>query len=348
MDGGLDHLRKFGDSFRDRRVCVTGGAGFIGGHLVEALVSLGAHVRVIDDLSSSSIDHIAGVVERTPERVRFLYASILEDGALREAVEHCEVVFHLAAMGSVPRSLEEPERCMSVNTTGTVRVLEAARRAGVLRVVFASSSSVYGVGDPAHPRVARVESDPPDPLSPYAASKIAGEHVVRAWSRSMGIDGVSLRYFNVFGPRQPADSAYAAVIPAFVRALREGRPGTIYGDGSFSRDFTPVANVVDANLLAARAEGPLLGAGVNIGLGDRMTILELHRSLAELLGRPDVEPEFRPARAGDVPHSLADISAARALIGYEPVVAAQAGLEALVHQQDGDEGERPNVIFRIA
>jgi nucleoside-diphosphate-sugar epimerase len=345
MDGGPAQLKQFGDTYRDRSVCVTGGAGFIGGHLVEALVSLGASVRVIDDLSGSTIDHIASVVEGAPDRVRFIYASILESGALREAVEGCDVVFHLAAMGSVPRSIEEPERCMAVNTTGTVRVLEAARLAGASRVVFASSSSVYGVGDPAHPRV---ETDIPDPLSPYAASKIAGEHAVRAWSRSMGIDGVSLRCFNVFGPRQAADSAYAAVIPAFVRAIREGRPGTIFGDGSFSRDFTPVENVVVANLLAGSAEGPLLGAGANIGLGSRMTILELHRAIARLLGRPDLEPEFRPARSGDVPHSLAAIGVARSLIGYEPVLGAEAGLEALVRHEDGGEGDRPNVIFRIA
>ena len=349
MSGGhAREFERFGDRYAGRRVCVTGGAGFIGGHIVDALVSLGAHVRVIDDLSTSTIDHIARVVERAPDRTRFVYGSILDPSALREAMDGSEVVFHLAAMGSVPRSLEEPERCMAVNTTGTVRVAEEARAQGTMRIVFAGSSSVYGVGDPSHPQVPRRETDLPDPISPYAASKLASEHVVRAWARSMGVDGVTLRYFNVFGARQPADSAYAAVIPAFVKALSGGRPGLIYGDGTFSRDFTPVDNVVLANLLAGDSERRLGGRSVNIGCGSRMTIRELHAALAELTGRESVEPEFAEVRSGDVPHSLADISAARDLLGYEPIVTPREGLERLVEGTGEDEDEGPNVIFRIA
>lgn len=349
MSGGhARELERFGDRYAGRRVCVTGGAGFIGGHLADALVSLGASVRIIDDLSTSTIDHVARVVDRAPDRTRFVYASILDPGALRDAMEGCEVVFHLAAMGSVPRSMEEPERCMEVNVTGTVRVAEEARAQGTARLVFAGSSSVYGVGDPAHPQVPRRETDLPDPLSPYAASKLSGEHVVRAWARSMGVDGVTLRYFNVFGLRQPADSAYAAVIPTFLRALREGGRGTIYGDGSFSRDFTPVENVVLANLLAGDSERRLAGRAVNIGCGARMTIRELHATLAELTGRPEAEPEFSEVRSGDVPHSLADISAARDLLGYEPLLSAREGLRRLVEGIGEGEQEGPDVIFRIA
>jgi nucleoside-diphosphate-sugar epimerase len=320
--------------YEGRAVCVTGGAGFIGGHLVDALLSLGSTITVIDDLSNSRLDHLAGLIEIEPERVRFVHGSVLDDDALADATAEARTIFHLAAIGSVPRSLEEPQRTWSVNATGTVRVLEAARRRwggdrggpGGERVVFAASSSAYG-DDPALPKV---ETQLPRPVSPYAASKLAAEAAVSSWARSFGLSTVSLRYFNIFGPRQPADSAYAAVIAAFARRLLTGASPIIYGDGKTSRDFTNVTNAVLATLLAGSAERPLAGEVINIGTGRRVTLLELARMMAELSGRPGVQPELGPARPGDVPHSLADIARAREILGYTPIVSLEAGLEETI------------------
>lgn len=333
-----DMVERLRRHYEGRPVCVTGGAGFIGGHLVDALLSVGATITVIDDLSSSTLDHIAGLIELEPERIRFVHGSILDDDAVADAVEGARTIFHLAAIGSVPRSVAEPQRSWSVNATGTVRILEAARRiwaptlgapdvggAGE-RVVFAASSSAYG-DDPAMPKV---ESQTPRALSPYAASKLAGEHLMSSWSRSYGISTMSLRYFNVFGPRQPADSAYAAVIPSFARRLLAGEPPVIYGDGKQSRDFTSVANAVLATLLAGSSERPLAGEVANVGVGHRTSLVELARLMAERCGVPHIKPEFRAARAGDVPHSLADISRARDLLGYSPIASLEDGLEETI------------------
>lgn len=322
--------------YEGRPVCVTGGAGFIGGHLVDALISVGATVTVIDDLSSSSLDHLASLIELDPDRVRFVHGSILDDDAVADATTEARTIFHLAAIGSVPRSIAEPQRTWSVNATGTLRILEAARRrwqgmeraasgAGE-RLVFAASSSAYG-DDPALPKI---ETQLPKPLSPYAASKLAAEHLLSSWSASYGISTVSVRYFNVFGPRQPADSAYAAVIPAFAKRLASGVPPVIYGDGRTSRDFTPVANAVLATLLAGAAERPLSGEAINVGTGRRITLLELAKLMAELVGRPGIQPELAPPRAGDVPHSLADLTRARELIGYTPIHSLEAGLSETI------------------
>lgn len=316
-------LEGFRAKLGGRTVCVTGGAGFIGGHLVDALLRVGAKVRVIDDLSGSNGEHIAEVVEREPGRVRFVYGSILEPAALEAVVEGAECVFHQAAMSSVPRSIEEPERTLEVNVTGTWRVLEAARRAGVQRVVYAASSSAYGASE----KLPKVEDDAGDVVSPYAASKLAGEYLVRSWSRTYGVDGASLRYFNIFGPRQSAESAYAAVIAAFMKRLCNGERPVIFGDGAQSRDFTHVDNAVYANLLAASNNKPLGGAVMNVGTGDRTTVLELAHELARITGNEGVEPVFEAPRAGDVMHSLADISRARELIGYEVVRGKGEGLE---------------------
>jgi nucleoside-diphosphate-sugar epimerase len=287
---------------------------------VDALVGLQARVSVIDDLSNSSAEHLLGLVELDPSAVRFVHASILETGALDEAMAGAHTVFHLAAVGSVPLSIENPERSFAVNTSGTVRVLQAARRAGVKRVVYSASSSAYGdasgaTGQPS----AKVESAAPAPLSPYAASKLSGEHALRAWCRCYGLEGVGLRYFNVFGPRQAADTPYAAVIASFARKLLTGQRPVIHGDGTQSRDFTPVACAVAANLLAASCARELHGQVVNIGTGQRTDLLTLARLMAAKCGRPDAAPEFRPPRAGDVRHSLADITAARALLDYQPI-----------------------------
>lgn len=325
-----DMVERLRRHYEGRPVCISGGAGFIGGHLVDALLSLGATISVIDDLSSSTLDHIAGLIELEPERVRFVHGSILDDDAVADAVEGARTIFHLAAIGSVPRSVAEPQRSWSVNATGTVRILEAARRiwtpASGGRVVFAASSSAYG-NDPALPKV---ETQLPRPLSPYAASKLAGEHLLASWAHSYGLSTASVRYFNVFGPRQPADSAYAAVIPAFARRLLAGEPPVIYGDGRQSRDFTSVTNAVLATLLAGACERPLAGEVFNVGFGRRTTLLELATLMAERCGVPHLQPELRPARPGDVPHSLADITRAREVLGYTPVASLEDGLDETI------------------
>jgi nucleoside-diphosphate-sugar epimerase len=318
--------------YEGRPVCITGGAGFIGGHLMDALLSLGSVISVIDDLSSSSLDHVASLIELEPERVRFVHGSILDDDALTDAVEGTQSIFHLAAIGSVPRSIEDPQRSWSVNATGTVRVMEAARRfwcAGGKssdprqRVVLAASSAAYG-DDPSLPKV---ETQYPRPLSPYAASKLAGEHVLASWSSSYGISAASVRFFNVFGPRQPADSAYAAVIPAFAKRLLGGEAPVIFGDGKQSRDFTSVTNAVLAALLAGSCERKLVGEVFNVGTGHRVNLLELAAMMAELCGVPHLTPVLKPARVGDVPHSLADFSRARDVLGYKPVESLRDGLD---------------------
>ncbi len=320
--------------YSGRRVCVTGGAGFIGGHLVDALLSLGAAIAVIDDLSNSNLQHLGELIELEPERVRFIHGSILDDDAVADAVEDARVVFHLAALGSVPRSVAEPQRTWSVNATGTVRVLEAARKAKAARVVFAASSSAYG-DDPALPKV---ETQLPRPVSPYAASKLAGEHLLATWARSYGLSTVSLRYFNIFGPRQSADSAYAAVIAAFARRLLSGEPPVIYGDGQQSRDFTSVANAVLATLQAGACEKPLAGEVINIGTGRRTTLVQLAEMMAGIFqkdsstpGLPQpLQPVFEPARAGDVRHSLADIRRAGEILGYAPILTLDESLEETI------------------
>jgi nucleoside-diphosphate-sugar epimerase len=289
---------------------------------------VGAVITVIDDLSNSTLDHLASHIELEPERIRFVHGSILDDDAVRDALDGARTIFHLAALGSVPRSVEEPQRSWSVNATGTVRVLEGARRLWATpragdRVVFAASSSAYG-DDPSLPKV---ETQPSRPMSPYAASKLAGEAALCAWSHSYGFSTVALRYFNVFGPRQPADSAYAAVIASFARKLLSGQPPIIFGDGTQSRDFTSVTNAVLATMLAGAADRPLRGEVMNIGTGRRTTLLELAAIMAERCGAPHLRPELAPKRAGDVPHSLADFSRARELIGYSPIASLEDGLD---------------------
>ena len=337
-------------SVTGRRTVVTGGAGFIGGHLAETLLALGATVSVIDDLSTSSATTIASLVEQYPSRCQFFHASVLEPAALAESVHGAAWVFHLAAMPSVPRSLKEPERCFEVNVLGTVRTIEAARRAGGERFILASSSSVYGVGDGVRPDQPRVESSALSPLSPYAASKLSAENIVTAWTQGMNMPGVSLRYFNIFGPRQAEDSAYAAVIPAFIGAFLRREAPTIHGDGTFSRDFTHVDNAVFANLLAAVAPiDRLRGQAINVGCGQRISIRELAKRIARVTGGGDIEPVFAPARAGDVPHSLASLERARTVLGYEVVRSLDEGLGETAAwaslQKPGDDP--PSVLARI-
>jgi nucleoside-diphosphate-sugar epimerase len=326
-------------AYEGRSVCVTGGAGFIGGHLVDTLLSLGASIAVIDDLSNSTLQHLAELIDLEPDRVRFVHGSILDDDAMTEAIggaggAPARQVFHLAALGSVPQSVAEPQRAWSVNATGAVRVLEHARRAKVARVVFAASSSAYGDD----PTVPKLESMMPRPMSPYAASKLAGEAAMLSWAKCYGLSTISLRFFNIFGPRQSADSAYAAVIAAFAKAMLQGEPPVIFGDGRQSRDFTNVANAVLAMLLAGISEKPLAGEVVNIGTGRRVNLLELAEMMGQIVAKESSAagdlsgPQviFKPERAGDVKHSLADLTRARELIGYSPLVPIEKGLEETI------------------
>lgn len=314
------------DFYQGRPVCVTGGAGFIGGHLVDALLSLGATISVIDDLSNSSLDNLAPLMELEPERVRFTLASILDDEALASAMRSCATVFHLAALGSVPLSIERPQRTWSVNTTGTLRVLQAARSAPAQRVVFAASSSAYGE----QPELPKVETQTPQTLSPYAASKLAGEHLLATWAHCYGLSTVSLRYFNIFGPRQSADSAYAAVIAAFAKALSGGQSPVIFGDGAQSRDFTFVGNAVLATLLAGASPRPFKGEVMNVGTGRQISVTDLALMMASRFGQAQLRPSYQPARPGDIKHSLADITRARQLLGYEPFASLEVGLDETV------------------
>ena len=321
-----DLVARLRPSLEGRVCCVTGGAGFIGGHLVDALVSLGARVTVIDDLSNSDAAHIAGLIDLEPRQVRFVHASILERTALDEAMEGADLVFHLAALGSVPRSVEDPTRTWLVNATGTMRVLEAAARAKARRLVYSASSSAYGD----NPTLPKVETQATEPMSPYAGAKLAGESLCRSWSACYGLETACLRYFNIFGPRQAADSAYAAVVPAFIRTLFAGGAPIIFGDGEQTRDFTHVSNAVAANLLAATREQPLRGEVVNIGAGVRTSVNTLAGLLAILCERPGAVVDYRPVRVGEVRDSVADISAARNLLGYTPVTPLQEGLAQTV------------------
>ncbi|HYC79021.1 MAG TPA: SDR family oxidoreductase [Planctomycetota bacterium] len=299
---------------------VTGGAGFIGSNLVDALVARGDDVRVFDNFSTGERSNLAGVA-RAIETVE---GDLRDVEAVRAACRGRDVVFHLAAMPSVPRSIEDPATSFDVNVRGTFHVFAAAREAGVTRVVYSASSSAYGDT----PTLPKIESMPPAPKSPYAADKLYGETLCRVYSGVYGMECAALRYFNIFGPRQRPDSAYAAVIPRFVDAFRRGERPTIYGDGEQSRDFTFVANAVRANLLAAERDG-LGGRVFNVGNGVRTTLNELLRVIAVEMGtKPDAR--YEPERAGDVKHSLADIGLARRELGYQPAVSLEEGLKATV------------------
>ncbi|MGH8824598.1 MAG: NAD-dependent epimerase/dehydratase family protein [Jiangellaceae bacterium] len=297
------------------RALVTGGAGFIGSHLVDALVDEGADVVVLDDLSTGRADNVSPAAD-------LVDGSVVDQNALDEAIHRCDVVFHQAAIPSVPRSVQRPIETDRANTGGTLGVLVAAHRADVRRVVIASSSSVYG-GEhegPTHETVMLT------PHSPYAVSKLNGEHYARVFAELYDLDTVALRYFNVFGPRQAADSAYAAVIPRFADALLKGDAPVVFGDGLQSRDFTFVSDAVQANLRAARASAAVCaGRAFNVARGETHTLLELIEILQQCLG-VDIAPQHLDARPGDVRHSHADISAAREKLGYRPRVSFADGL----------------------
>src|SRR5437870_1157371 len=296
---------------------VTGGAGFIGSHLAERLLALGHRVRVVDNLSTGSTAHLASVLSQ----IEFLRGDLRDEDVCRRAVQGVELVFHLAALPSVPRSLEDPWTSHDCNVNATLRLLIASAAARVRRVVYSSSSSAYG--DTA--ALVKVESAEPLPRSPYAVAKLAGEQYVLAFARAGTVEGVALRYFNVFGPRQDPNSPYAAVIPAFLSAAHEGRPVSLFGDGQQTRDFTYVANVVEANILAAQA--PAVAASVpvaNVGAGQRTSLLALADLIREATGR-SLLCTSRPPRPGDVRDSLAGLERAERVLGYRPSVTLKDG-----------------------
>jgi UDP-glucose 4-epimerase len=303
---------------------VTGGAGFIGSHLVERLLRdhPAAGVRILDDFSTGSMSNLPFAAAAGP-RLRIVRGDIRDLATVERAAAGADVIFHQAAMRSVPRSVADPLGANLTNVNGTLHVLEAARRAGARRVVYASSSSVYGD----RPELPKREDQPPAPISPYAVSKAAGEQYAAVWHRLYGVETVGLRYFNVFGPRQDPASEYAAVIPRFILWALRGQPLEVHGDGEQSRDFTYIDNVVEANCLAA--EAPAASGAFNVGCGERVSLLQIIARLETLLGHP-VERRHAPARAGDVLHTLADVDRAKRLLGYTPLVPFAEGLERTV------------------
>ncbi len=295
---------------------VTGGAGFIGSHLVDSLIADGLAVRVLDDFSTGNSANLASA----GNRVEVMRGSVADPEAAVRAVEGCDVVFHLAALASVTKSVETPAISHDICATGTLHILDAARRAGVRRVVYAGSSSAYGD----QPGDARSEDDALLPLSPYAAAKLAGEHYCYAFTSVYGLETVRLRFFNVFGPRQDAKSPYSGVIALFIAALSAGKTPAIFGDGLQARDFVYVANVVHALRRAAETPGAK-GRVYNIGMGGSITVLDLVHHLNALLGTK-IEPKHQPPRAGDVRISQADIRRAQAELGYRPTMSFRDGL----------------------
>ena len=299
------------------KILVTGGAGFIGSHIVTALVERGEAVRVLDNLDTGrreNLAHLGGNVE-------LIEGDVTDPQAVTRAVAGVEIVFHQAALASVPRSVSAPLDTNAVCVTGTLNVLQAARLAGVRRVVYAGSSSAYG-NDPTPSKSERIV---PAPLSPYAAAKLAAEGYCQAFTATYGLETVTIRYFNVFGPRQDPNSEYSAVIPIFVSLMLKGKRPTIYGDGLQSRDFTYVSDIVRGNLLAAAAQGAA-GRVINVATGQQFTLLDLVASINKVLGTK-IEPVFADPRAGDVRESLADITLARQLLKFEPQVTFDKGLE---------------------
>jgi UDP-glucose 4-epimerase len=300
-----------------RTFLVTGGAGFIGSHIATALAKRGDQVRVLDNLLTghkSNLEHLKGKIE-------FIEGDIADQAIVAKAVAGVDCIFHEAALASVPRSVAAPLDTNSVCVTGTVTLLDAARKAGVRRVVYAGSSSAYGD----QPTSSKRETDLPAPLSPYAAAKLAAEHYCHAFHATYGLETVTVRYFNVFGPRQDPKSEYSAVIPLFVTAMLAGKQPTIFGDGLQSRDFTYVDNVVHGNLLAADAPN-VAGRSINVACGYQTNLLELIAAINKTL-KLDIQPILKPARLGDVRESLADITLARGLLKYEPQVGFTDGLQ---------------------
>ena len=315
---------------KNKKTLVTGGSGFIGSNLIEALLQAGASVRCLDNLSTGNKENIQDFLAL--DNFEFIEGDIRDLETCKQAVASCEFVSHQAALGSVPRSLKTPLLTHSVNVTGFLNMLEASRLEGVTRFVYAASSSTYGDNE----ALPKIESEIGKPLSPYAVTKLINEYYADVYKRNYGFNTIGLRYFNVFGPKQDPDGAYAAVIPKFIAALLNQESPVINGDGSFSRDYTYIDNVVQANLLALTTENPLaLNEIYNIAYGARTSLTELVNLLKERLLNYDsdlvkVQPKYGPERPGDVPHSLASISKAKNLLGYDPDYDLDAGLRKAI------------------
>jgi len=305
---------------------VTGGAGFIGSHIAERLVKKGHRVRVLDNFVSGKRENLRSILSD----IELIEGDLRDIEAVKKAARGVEYIFHQGALGSVPRSIEDPASYFASNITGTLNLLQAARDAGVRRVVYASSSSVYGDS----PALPKHEMMTPMPLSPYALTKLSAEQTCQVFTRVYGFETVSLRYFNVFGPRQDPNSEYAAVIPRFISLMLRGQQPIIFGDGQQTRDFTYIENVVDANLKAMYAE-QASGEAINIACGKSLSLLELVSILNELLGAR-IEACHAPERQGDIKHSLADISKARQLLGYEPRIGIREGLSKTLDWHKGE------------
>jgi nucleoside-diphosphate-sugar epimerase len=298
------------------KILVTGGGGFIGSHVVDRLLRDAHDVRVLDNFATGRRENLLGVMDD----VELVEGDLQSYERVHNAVSGCEMVLHQGALPSVPRSVQDPLTSSATNVTGTLNVLLAARDAGVRRVIYASSSSIYG----ANPELPKHERLLPQPISPYAVAKLAGEGFCRSFFEVWGLETVALRYFNVFGPRQDPMSQYAAVIPNFINALADGRQPVVYGDGEQSRDFTYVGNVVEGNVLAMSAEG-VAGKLFNVAAGDRTSLNQLLEHLKELIGA-GVEARYEDPRPGNVKHSQADVSAAERDMGYRPQVSVEEGL----------------------
>jgi nucleoside-diphosphate-sugar epimerase len=302
------------------RFLVTGGAGFIGSNICKRLVSEGCFVRVVDNLLTGKKANLDGIIDR----IEFIEADMGDDAIARAAMKGIDVVLHQGALPSVPRSVDDPAATHKHCVDATFTLLMAARDAGIKRFVYASSSSAYGDT----PTLPKVETMPPQPLSPYAVGKLVGEYYCSVFCSVFGLETISLRYFNVFGPHQDPTSQYAAAIPAFVTAILKDKPPTVFGDGEQSRDFTYVDNVVDANLLAARA-GHTAGEVVNIACGQAVTVNQIIDMINDLIGK-DIKPIYAAPRPGDVKHSLADITLAQSIIRFKPKVPFKLGLERAI------------------
>lgn len=300
---------------------VTGGAGFIGSHIASALASSGARVRIIDDLSTGYIENLDAI----GADIDFVKASVADETTLRRTLEDVELIFHEAAIPSVPRSVENPRQTHIASVDSTFSLLLAARDKGVRRLIYAASSSAYGD----QPTLPKREDMLPDPLSPYAVAKLIGEYYCQVFTRVYNLETLSLRYFNVFGPRQDPSSQYSGVISRFISAVLSDQRPVVYGDGEHSRDFTYIDNVVEGNLKAAETDKGI-GSVINVATGERISLNQLLEEIKALTGKTNVNVDYQGPRAGDVVHSLADISRARELLGFEPRVGLREGLQSTI------------------
>ena len=320
------------------KILITGIAGFIGSSLARTALEQGAEVVGLDDLSAGKLENL----EEIRSRIDFRAASILDPSTLRDACRGVDYVFHEAAVASVPKSVDAPLETNDINLNGTLQVLEASRNAGVKRLMYAASSAAYGNA----PEQPKIESMLPDPVSPYAVQKVAGEMYLSSYARVYGLETVSLRYFNIFGPRQDPSSQYSGVLARFISLMMRGEAPTIFGDGLTSRDFTYIDNVVSANLLAAKAPAAVSGKIFNVATGKRVTLLDAFEAIKSITGY-DGELNFQPERNGDVKHSLADISLSRRMLNYEVVADLHYGLEKTIdwYKSESAQQEQPAALL---